>query len=252
MAIEVVSIELTNLCSKACDWGTSKCYNSSNPKGATLWVVDELAGFIKDLAENGVRAVSFGGGEPLQYREFWPLMEAVSRVPVFRSMTTNGLPLTEEKIKRLAGYLDKVHVSIHFPDNEAEVTRVIGQVLALESAGLKSGINFLVAGKTEIEQAAVRRIVEAGIGPERVVFLPMRMGGAVDMVKFKAVAGVMGEKWQSMSCLLACKSSPRFASVGWDRRAGLCSYTVAKTLMKELTYAGMAEAIGQKELVYCG
>ena len=85
VAIERVSIEVTNRCDKAC-WF---CYNHSHAEADTQWDPDELVEFVRDCSMNGVKAVSFGGGEPLQYEG---LFEVINRLHgcIFRSMTTNG------------------------------------------------------------------------------------------------------------------------------------------------------------------
>ena len=134
----LVSIELTNYCQKGCSF----CYSKSTPEGQTFWTPDVLVSFIKDLAANGIEAVSFGGGEPLQYPHLWDLLDQLKEVPIFKSMTTNGLQLTPETARKLSGVLNKVHVSVHYPERSNEVPRAIQNVLALSEAGLKSGINF--------------------------------------------------------------------------------------------------------------
>src|SRR5438270_7557674 len=131
MGLERISVEVTNRCAKAC-WF---CYNHSRPDGEGRWDPDDLARFVLDCAANGVKAVSFGGGEPLQYG---PVFEVLGRLRgvLFRSMTTNGLRLDAGTLNRLAeARPDKVHVSIHFPDREAEVARVIRQVGELADRG---------------------------------------------------------------------------------------------------------------------
>src|SRR5438132_3415865 len=139
--LKLVSIELTNRCAKACSF----CYNHSGPDGATQWAVAELVAFVRDCAAGGVEAVSFGGGEPLQYDGLFDLLAQLDGV-LFRSLTSNGLLLHGDKLERLlAARPDKVHLSIHFPDRAAEVERVVGQVQELARRGIKSGINFLVA-----------------------------------------------------------------------------------------------------------
>src|SRR5688500_13115604 len=115
--IERLSIELTQRCSKAC-WF---CYSRSTPEGSTRFSVGELLQLIRDCAGHGVRAVSFGGGEPLEYDGVFTLLRELEGV-LFRSLTTNGLLLEGALLDRLLESApDKVHVSIHFPSNLAEV-----------------------------------------------------------------------------------------------------------------------------------
>jgi len=170
--VERVSIELTQRCKKAC-WF---CYSESHPKGGTQFRPEEVTAFVRDLAAHGVRAVSFGGGEPLEYEGVFDILHDLRGV-LFRSLTTNGLALRDDTVvAALADAApDKVHVSIHFPDRESEVRRVIAQVAMLEARGVRSGVNLLVARSgLGAAREAVRRLDTAGIGPDRRVLLPMR------------------------------------------------------------------------------
>jgi MoaA/NifB/PqqE/SkfB family radical SAM enzyme len=254
MKPKLVSIELTNLCQKGSLCKSFGCYAKSNPEGATFWTPYVLGEFIRDLAKNGIEAVSFGGGEPLQFEGLWAFLEMIKDLPIFKSMTTNGLLLGNRTEERLAAHLNKVHVSIHFPENDWEVKRVIRSVRDLEKTGLKSGINFIVKGwDLKKEKEAVRQIRNEGIDADRVVFLPLRGKGIhVNADRFKEVAQILSEKFQSTWCLLECKKSDRFVSVNWEGYVGWCSYTPSKTRMQDFTYAGMMGALGEKELAYCG
>src|SRR5581483_4331761 len=130
MTLDRISIELTNRCGKGC-WF---CYNSSDPGGDTVWTEDEIVAFVSDCAAHGIKAVSFGGGEPLQYDGVFRVLARLEGV-LFRSLTSNGLLLQGPLLDRLvAAAPNKVHLSIHFPEREAEVSRVICQVSEL--AGL--------------------------------------------------------------------------------------------------------------------
>src|SRR5262249_19771599 len=96
MTLDRISIEVTNKCAKAC-WF---CYNHSLPEGATRWAADELAAFVTDCAANGVKAVSFGGGEPLQFAGLFDVLQRLQGT-LFRSITSNGLLLTGDTLDRL-------------------------------------------------------------------------------------------------------------------------------------------------------
>jgi hypothetical protein len=247
MPIDRISIEVTNRCAKAC-WF---CYSRSQPAGETRWTPDELVAFVQDCAAHGVRAVSFGGGEPLQ---FPPLFDVLTRLRgvAFRSLTTNGLLLDAPTLDRLvAAAPEKVHLSIHFPDHEAEVARVTRQVNELADRGVRSGVNLLVArsGLAAAARAAAA-VRSAGIGNDRIVYLPMRGRDTPTPDELAAVAG--RGPFQSMTCLMACARSPRFASVGWDRAVAWCSYTGTRRALGELTYAGLEAALDGLGLAFCG
>jgi MoaA/NifB/PqqE/SkfB family radical SAM enzyme len=247
MSLDRLSIEVTNRCAKAC-WF---CYNHSLPEGDTAWTPDELVAFVGDCAAHGLKAVSFGGGEPLQYDGLFEVLERLHGT-LFRSLTTNGLLLNGVTLDRLlAARPDKVHVSIHFPERDGEVRRVIRQVQVLADRGVRSGVNFLVARSN---LAAARRAAEqvraAGIGNERIVYLPMRVRDTPTPAEMAGVAG--GDKFQSMSCLLACAKSPRFCSISWDKTVAWCSYTETRTPLRELTYYGLEAALTGLGLTFCG
>ncbi len=247
MSLDRISIELTNRCAKAC-WF---CYNDSQPLGDTRWTPDELVSFVSDCAANGIKAVSFGGGEPLQYDGVFEVLSRL-RGTLFRSLTSNGLMLTGQTLERLIEAApDKVHLSIHFPEMASEVERVVGQVKELAGRGIKSGINLLVARSnlTAASQGA-ETVRNAGIDNQRIVYLPMR---GRDTPKPEEVARTAGNQpFQSMSCLTGCAKSPRFCSIGWDRSVAWCSYTTTRKTLKTLTYAGLMEALTDLGLEFCG
>lgn len=246
MEIERLSIELTERCSKGCGF----CYNGSNRDGATSWQLDELCAFVLDCAAHGTRAFSFGGGEPLEAPELlWPVLD-VLRGRAFRSLTSNGLLLDAAVIARLAGAaIDKVHVSIHNPDDTGEVTRVAAQVTALAAAGVRSGVNLLVRrSRLAAAAAAARTLANAGIANDRIVYLPMRGN---DVPSPAQVAEVAGGRFQSTTCLAACGASPRFAAISAARTAAWCSYTVARRPLSAPTHAALCAALDGVGLVDC-
>ena len=247
MALDRISIEVTNRCAKAC-WF---CYNHSLPEGETRWTADELVAFVGDCAAHGVKAVSFGGGEPLQYEHLFTVLERLHGT-LFRSLTSNGLLLHGERLERLiAARPDKVHLSIHFPERESEMRRVIGQVCQLAGLGIRSGINLLVA-RSNLSAAgrAAEEVRRAGIGNDRIVYLPMRGQDTPTPAEVAAVAG--GQPFQSMTCLLQCGRSPRFCSIGWDKTVAWCSYTRTRRSLPALTYEGLNAALNGLELEFCG
>ena len=248
---ERLSIELSNACSKGCAF----CYNGSTRSGLTSWSNDELVDFVSDCTRHGVRAVSFGGGEPLEYGGVFELLERLKDI-VFRSLTTNGLALTGEIEDRLvAAAPDKVHVSIHFPHHDREVRRVRDQVLRLADRGIRSGVNLLVENeRIASARDAVRVLGSSGIGLDRIVLLPLR--SVRDPAKLTTPQDLLtvtdGARFQSMSCLRACGRSPRFSAVSWDKKAAWCSYTAERQPLETLDARGLHKALDGLGLVYCG
>jgi sulfatase maturation enzyme AslB (radical SAM superfamily) len=247
MALDRISIEVTNRCQKAC-WF---CYNHSLPEGDTRWTVAELVHFVGDCAGHGVRAVSFGGGEPLQFDGLFDVLEQLHGT-LFRSLTSNGLLLSGDLLERLvAARPEKVHLSIHFPERDTEVKRVIRQVTELAERGIRSGVNLLVP-RTQLD-AAVRageQLRSAGISNERIVYLPMRGQDTPTPAEVGEVAG--NQPFQSMSCLTKCGPSERFCSIAWDKTVAWCSYTVTRRPLAALTYEALTAALDGLGLEFCG
>jgi hypothetical protein len=54
-----------------------------------------------------------------------------------------------------------------------------------------------------------------------------------------------------MTCLLGCAASPRFASLGWDRRVAWCSYTGSRRAIEVPTFAGLIRALDGLPLATC-
>jgi len=246
-----LSIEITQRCSKGCAF----CYASSTPAGDPGWTADELLRFATDVTAAGVQSISLGGGEPLEHPEWREILDGL-RPLLPRTLTTNGLPLDAGAFDDLvAAAPDKVHLSIHNPGWDGEVSRVIRQVLALESAGIPSGVNLVVRRSTlEACAAVVRRLAEVGVGLDRIVLLPLRGSGAdvADTPGAKEIAAVAGSRqFRATSCLTSCQASPRFASIGWDKTVALCSYTTSRRPMATLDAAGLAAAVEGLGLTPC-
>ncbi|MBI3230248.1 MAG: radical SAM protein [Burkholderiales bacterium] len=246
MQIERLSIELTNRCDKGCGF----CYNHSQPEGDTLWTVPELLTLIEDCRQYDVRAVSFGGGEPLQYAGVFELLLALEG-KIFRSLTSNGLLLCQDTYfeQLVAARPDKVHLSIHKPASQSEVTRVIETALKLQNAGITSGVNLLVAAdQLAAASHAVEQLHQHGIDNRRIVYLPQRGGNTPTP---KEVAKVAKEPFQAMSCLNACGKSPRFCAISWDKSVAWCSYTASRRPLPALNYAGVLAALQGLDIIPC-
>ena len=245
-SIERVSIELTNRCDKGC-WF---CYNDSRSEGQTAWTVDELVDFVMDCQHHGTAAVSFGGGEPLQFDGLFELLRRLDGV-LFRSITTNGLLLNQNLRELVRAKPDKVHISIHCPHHAREVRRVADQVTRLADSGIASGVNLLVAAnRLEATKEAAATLRAAGIGNDRIVYLPLRGTSPPSPRQVAKVAG--NEPFQSMSCLGGCGRSERFCSVSWDKQVAWCSYTASRQPLRELNHGSMIDALQDLPLVYCG
>lgn len=250
---EIVSIELTRRCSRACRF----CYNASGPKSDESWLPQDVVTLARALVPYGLRALTLGGGEPLEYagldelfRGLAPLRQPSSGPALFVSVTTNGL-LLDRQMARISDFSpDKTYVSIHEPSCAKEVSRVIRQVLALRRIGLVSGVNLLVRRSELDESAAVRtELWRSGITNDAITYLPMR---GQDTPTPEELGRVAGGPFQTMTCVRDCAPSPRFASVGADRTIAYCSYTQTRRTLESLDAAGVVRALDGLGLAFCG
>ncbi len=244
--IELLSIDLSNYCSKQCTF----CYNHSTRVGNTLWKPHEVIVFASDCIAHGVKAVSLGGGEPFEYEGIFDVIDALYP-KCYLSVTSNGLPLENEKIwEMLTEHKpDKIHITIHKPDNEAEVNRVECQVQRIASIGIKPGLNLLV-GEDKVAQAKnVYERMSKVLNNDQIILVPQRFSNTPTSQQLASVSG--GKPFQSPSCLLKCQRPKNFCSVSWDKKVNSCSFAPYKVPLDFLDYNGMMRALGKVDWHSC-
>ncbi len=244
--IELLSIDLSNYCSKQCSF----CYNHSRREGNTVWKPSEVIDFASDCIKHGVRAVSLGGGEPFEYEGVFDVIDALYP-KCYLSVTSNGLPLENERTwEMLAGHKpDKIHITIHQPNNEEEVSRVERQVLRIASIGIKPGLNLLVgADRIAMAKKAYERMSKV-LKNDQIILVPQRFSNTPTSKQLASVSG--GKPFQSPSCLLKCQRPMNFCSVSWDKKVNSCSFAPDKVPLKSLSYSGLIEALGQVRWKSC-
>ena len=245
--IRQIALDLTNSCSKNC-WF---CYNRSHDGGNTLWTVPEIISFALDCHANGVEAFSLGGGEPLEYEGLFEIIDGIKE-ELYTTVTSNGLRLEDERFfQEFTKHLpDKIHISIHCPENEEEVSHVIRIIKRFEGYPVKTGVNLLVSTKT-LEEAknALAKLEKNGIGRDRVIILPMKYQLSPTPEQIKEITG--GRPFQSPSCLLGCKRPEHYCSVTWDKKVSPCSYSPSKVGLEELSFKGLVEALSRNDFESC-
>lgn len=244
--IEQVSIDLSNYCSKGCAF----CYNSSSRVGSTQWLPQEVIDFAKSCISGSVRAVSFGGGEPLEYDGIFDVIAELYPL-TYLTLTTNGLPLLEREVVRqlVINKPDKIHISLHNADDDVELARIIEQVKLLKGISIKPGVNLLVrASNVEYCKQAYQQLRRLLL-PDQIILIPQRF---IDTPTSKQLASVAnGERFQSPSCLLKCSRPLSFATISWDKKANWCSYAKGKQTLETLDYQGLLKALEQVRFVPC-
>ena len=246
MNIELLSIDLSNYCSKQCPF----CYNHSRREGNTLWKPQEVIDFASDCIDCGVKAVSLGGGEPFEYDGVFEVIDALYP-KCYLSVTSNGLPLENELIWSILDVHkpDKIHVTIHQPDNDVEVMRVERQVQQIASIGVKPGVNLLVgADRIEFAKMVYNQLIEI-LNSDQIILVPQRFSNTPTPKQLASVAN--GKPFQSPTCLLKCQRPTNFCSVSWDKKVNSCSFAPNKVPLETLDYAGLIKALEKVKWKKC-
>jgi hypothetical protein len=170
------------------------------------------------------------------------------------SVTTNGLPLVRPDgifWKTLKEHSpDKIHVTLHNPDSEKELNRVLMEIRTLEKVvGVTAGCNLLVAD-SKIE--ACKRAYETlrrFMTPKQIILVPMRYGDTPGLARFASVS--RHDPFQAPCCLLECKRPDNFISVSWDKKVNFCSYAGGKHPLETLDYDGLMKALDKVEFKTC-
>ena len=244
--IEFLSIDLSNYCSKECSF----CYNHSTKEGNTQWTPKEVIDFATDCINHGVKAISLGGGEPFEYDGVFDVIDALYP-KAYLSVTTNGLPLENDSVwqKLICHKPDKIHLTIHKPDNMQEVYRVIKRTKDIGEIGIKPGVNLLVgADNVKICQMVYALLVKS-LKPDQIILVPQRYGNTPSAQQLASVS--LGYPFQSPSCLIECKRPSRFASVSWNKKVNSCSFAYGKVQLQSLDFEGLQRALKSVRFVSC-
>lgn len=243
---EILSIDLSNYCSKECPF----CYNHSRKDGNVVWTPEEVVEFAKDCILNGVEAISLGGGEPFEYDGIFEIIDQLQPL-AYISVTSNGLPLEDDDLWEnvVKHSPDKIHVTIHNPDNACEVERVISLIRRMSVTHIKPGVNLLVSNDKIEECRMVYQRLRSDLYSSQIILVPRRLSHTPTPKQMAYITD--GNPFQSASCLLGCKPPTNFASVSWDKKVNQCSYAGGKQNLKSLTFSGLIDALNSVKFTPC-
>lgn len=101
-------IYLTYDCNLKCE----HCYMHAQRTSGRLLTVDEYREIFKALRENGVREVTFSGGEPLIRRDVWKIVESACELGLISKIFSNGTLWTDADVDNAKRLGVKVQISI--------------------------------------------------------------------------------------------------------------------------------------------
>ena len=101
--------DFTHKCNLSC----KHCYSSSGAAHEAELTTKEALEVVDQLADSGVIALAFSGGEPLSRKDFFEVASHASERGLYVSVATNGTLLTKENVKKLKqAKINYVEVSI--------------------------------------------------------------------------------------------------------------------------------------------
>jgi hypothetical protein len=234
-----IALEVTEKCSKHCPF----CYNGSAPWKAVSWDKDELVSFCMDCHKHGVEAISLGGGEPLEYPDLFAVIDSLMP-ELYVTVTSNGFPLLDGDcfhsfLKHLP---DKIHLSIHHPEDKNEVERVLTLLHLLSPYNVTTGVNLLVNKRFIGETAhCYGTLLSSGFSSRQIILVPMKYE---DQPTAKEVASVAhGLPFQTSGCLLECRHTGEFCSVTAGHQVAWCSYDKHKQKLSAPYWKSLQQAL---------
>lgn len=246
MNIELLSIDLSNYCSKQCTF----CYNHSGVNGNVVWTPEEVISLSHDCIENGVKAISLGGGEPFEYDGIFQIIDAIQPI-AYLSVTTNGLPLLNKSTWQtlVLHRPDKIHITIHKPDDHNEVQRVLRQIVQLKNTGITVGVNLLVSSTKLNSCRKVYSELRTELSSKHIIIVPKRYSETPSPKDLAFITNNV--PFQAPSCILGCKPPENFCSISWDKKVNFCSYAKGKQPLDSLTFQGIIDALDRVEFQSC-
>jgi len=111
---EGLYIYLTNDCNLAC----THCYMYSGKPKINELDKEEWFKVIKNAKDNGISAITFTGGEVLQYKEWFEVVKFAKENNMSVTLLTNGVLWNKKKIEKSKSYIDEVQISLDGTDEE--------------------------------------------------------------------------------------------------------------------------------------
>jgi len=164
--LPLIAIAYDTVCNLKCKHCCIEKMNYDAP-ALTIEHVKELA---KQANELGIAQMNLAGGEPLMFKEFDKLIEAINPSKFYIGLDTNGLLINEEKARHLKEIgVDKVKVSIDSIDekihndirNAKVYKRAIEAIFISKKSGLHAIINT-VATNINVRDGQMERLAKFG------------------------------------------------------------------------------------------
>ena len=152
---------------------------------------EEWFKIIKNAQDNGISAITFTGGEILQYKEWFEIIKFTKECNISVTLLTNGVLWDKEKIEKSKFYIDEVQISLDGTDEELNsIIRGKGNFhKALENVKLfvKAGIKTVIATTPTLDN--VKKIEKTYINFARTLINEMQSENLYFKLAQKLITG---------------------------------------------------------------
>ena len=143
-----VDVELNNTCYGSCAY----CYSSSHPKGDSSMPTEKVLQLIDQLAELGVRQLTWPGGDPFYHPDCFRIWRYAGEKGLRNFPWTSGLPITKKVAQQICQEPSIRMIGFHIDSIDPQVYARVHR----DPKGLEGKLR------------GYRNLLEAGFPPERV------------------------------------------------------------------------------------
>jgi len=144
--IKSIDWEITRDCNLNC----KHCIVSSPQNNTEVKTTEQIIRAINKLYNNGLREISFTGGEPMLFPGIIDILKYNKEKGIKSRILTNGILLTKSKVKTISGLISEVGVSLDgiteesndFIRGNGSYKRIIKGINNLKEAGISFSIYF--------------------------------------------------------------------------------------------------------------
>lgn len=125
----------------ACNLKCKHCYQEADKTMPDELSTEEAKRAIDQLAEAGVPAIAFSGGEPLTRKDFFEVAKYAKDKEFYVSLATNGTLITKEVAQKLKKIVDYVEISMDGFESMHDNFRGIRGVWKMTYNGIKNCVD---------------------------------------------------------------------------------------------------------------
>lgn len=141
---KMLNIYVTNACNLRC----KHCFMRSGNKLDKELSLHQWIGVLKEFCENGGQCVTFSGGEPLMYENFYEILKYSHEIGLTNTVLSNGTLWSENDVDRFFPYIDEIQFSLDGVDEDSNAvirgngkfSIVIENIIRFANRGVKTSV----------------------------------------------------------------------------------------------------------------